>query len=109
MVDVFNFLNRANVDEVTSVYGSPVFCGSTPVVPRRYNDAATRSIQQGLVSCASQIGATVGPAPLNFPGGAFLADGLLPVSIPDAPNPVFGSPRTVFNPRQFQFAAKFSF
>jgi|HubBroStandDraft_1064217.scaffolds.fasta_scaffold01741_4 Carboxypeptidase regulatory-like domain/TonB-dependent Receptor Plug Domain/TonB dependent receptor len=109
MVDVFNFLNRANVDEITSVYGSPVFCGTTPVVPRRYNDSATRAIQQGLVSCASQTAATVGPAPLNFPGGAFIADGLLPVSIPDAPNPVFGLPRTVFNPRQFQFAAKFSF
>ena len=26
-VDAFNFLNRSNVDEVTSVYGSPVFCG----------------------------------------------------------------------------------
>jgi hypothetical protein len=110
MVDVFNFLNRANVDEVTSVYGSPVFCGGTPLVPRRYNDSTTRAIQQGLVSCGSQIAATVGPAPaLNFPGGAFIADGLLPVSIPDAPNPVFGTPRTVFNPRQFQFGAKFSF
>ena len=27
-VDAFNLLNRSNVDEVTSVYGSPVFCGS---------------------------------------------------------------------------------
>ncbi|MFZ3217135.1 MAG: TonB-dependent receptor [Candidatus Acidiferrales bacterium] len=101
MVDVFNFLNRANVDEVTSVYGSPAFCGATPVVPRHYNDAATRAIQQGLVSCASQQAAG---APGNW-----LALGLLPVSIPDAPNPVFGMPRTALNPRQFQFGAKFSF
>jgi len=25
------------------------------------------------------------------------------------PNPLFGQPRTVFNPRQLQFSAKFSF
>lgn len=39
MVDV---LNRANVDEVTSIYG-PVFCGTTPVIPKHYNDAATHT------------------------------------------------------------------
>ena len=109
MVDAFNVLNRANVDEVTSIYG-PVFCGANPVIPKHYNDAATLAIQSGSVSCASQIAATVGPAPgLNFPGGAFLAQGMIPVPIPNAPNPEFGLPRTVFNPRQFQFAAKFSF
>ncbi len=46
-VDAFNALNRGNVDEVTSVYGSPVFCGATPAVPRHYNDALTQSIEQG--------------------------------------------------------------
>ena len=31
-MDVFNILNRSNVDEVTSVYGSPVFCAGFPTV-----------------------------------------------------------------------------
>jgi Carboxypeptidase regulatory-like domain/TonB dependent receptor-like, beta-barrel len=101
MVDAFNFLNRPNVDEVTSVYGSPVFCGGTPTVPRHYNDAVTRAIQQGAVSCSTQ---QVTGAPGNW-----LADGLLPVGIPNTPNATFGLPRTMFNPRQFQFAAKLSF
>ncbi|MGA3292416.1 MAG: TonB-dependent receptor [Candidatus Acidiferrales bacterium] len=108
-VDAFNALNRANFDEITSVYGSPVFCGATPAIPRHYNDALTQAIQNGSVSCATQVAASVGPAPLNFPGGAFLADGVLPPSIPNNPNPVFGTPRTAFNPRQFQFSAKLSF
>jgi hypothetical protein len=110
MVDVFNVLNRANVDEVTSIYG-PVFCGANPVVPKHYNDATTLALQSGSVSCAPQIATTVGD-PFGtgpFPGGAFLEQGLIPVNIPSAPNPNFGLPRTVFNPRQFQFAAKFSF
>jgi len=111
-VDAFNMLNRGNIDEVTSVYGSPVFCGSTPVIPRHYNDAITRLIQSGGVSCGPQIAATIlGPVggPLHFPGGAFVVDGLIPPSIPSVPNAVFGTPRTAFNPRQFQFSAKFSF
>jgi len=109
-VDAFNFLNRPNVDEVTSVYGSPAFCGGSPVIPRHYKDATTHAIQAGSISCGPQIAATIGPAPgLNFPGGAFIADGLLPVPIPATPNPNFGLPRTVLNPRQFQFSAKLSF
>ena len=108
-VDVFNILNRANVDEVSSVYGSPVFCGGSPIVPRHYKDAATLALQHGNVSCGPQIADSFGPAPLNFPGGAFLALGLVPVSIPSNPNPVFGLPRTMFNPRQFQFSLKLSF
>ncbi len=64
-VDSFNLLNRANVDEVSSVYGAPVFLGA---VPKHYKDGVTS------------------PA-----------------------NPAFGSPRTVFNPRQLQFAAKLIF
>jgi Carboxypeptidase regulatory-like domain/TonB dependent receptor-like, beta-barrel len=103
MFDAFNALNRPNVDEVTSVYGSPVFCGATPVIPRHYKDATTLAIQQGLgsVSCATQ---QVVGAPGNW-----LADGLLPVAIPNSPNPNFGLPRTMLNPRQLQFAAKFTF
>ena len=100
-IDAFNALNRANVDEVTSVYGSPVFCGASPAIPKHYKDAATLAIQQGGVSCASQQ-ATGNPA-------AFLSLGLLPVAIPNTPNQVFGLPRTMFNPRQFQFALKLSF
>jgi hypothetical protein len=97
-MDVFNVLNRANIDEVNSVYGSPAFCGP---IPHAFNDAATLAIQHGLVSCAAQQAAA---APLNW-----LSKGLLPVAIPPTPNPAFGTPRTVLNPRQFQFAAKFSF
>jgi hypothetical protein len=63
-VDAFNALNRANVDEVFSVYGAPDFIGP---VPRYYKDGV---------------------------GGA---------------DPSFGAPRTTFNPRQLQFAAKFRF
>jgi outer membrane receptor protein involved in Fe transport len=64
-VDSFNLFNRANVDEVFSVYGAPAFVGA---VPQHYKDGVT----------------------LPF-------------------NPAFGSPRTMFNPRQFQFAAKLQF
>ena len=102
-VDGFNLLNHPNMDELNSIYGSPVFCGGTPVIPKHFNDATTRAIQQGspTVSCASQ---QVTGNPL-----AWLSQGLLPVSVPNAPNPVFGTQRTMFNPRQFQFSAKFSF
>jgi len=64
-VDTFNALNRANVNEVTSVYDAPIFLAG---VPHRYKD--------GVISPA---------------------------------NPDFGGPRTVFNPRQFQFSLKYSF
>jgi hypothetical protein len=97
-MDVFNALNRANIDEVNSVYGSPVFCGA---IPKSFNDAATIAIQHGLTSCAAQQAALAPPL--------FLAKGLLPVPVPPTPNPAFGTPRTVLNPRQFQFAARFSF
>jgi hypothetical protein len=86
------------VDEVSSVYGSPAFCGA---VPKRYKDAATLAIQNLAVSCAAQQAAG---APGNW-----LALGLLPVGIPPNPNQNFGKPRTMMNPRQFQFSAKFSF
>lgn len=63
--DAFNLLNRANVDEVTSVYDAPVFLGP---IPNHYKDGVTS------------------PA-----------------------NPGFGGPRTMFNPRQLQLSAKFTF
>jgi hypothetical protein len=83
-VDAFNLLNRANVNEVTSVYGGGTidFCGA---VPTRYKDAASRAIQAGTVACPAGNGGAPGP------------------------NPLFGTPRTMFNARQLQFSAKFTF
>jgi outer membrane receptor protein involved in Fe transport len=102
-VDAFNVLNHANIDEVSSVYGSPAFCGATPTIPQRYNDSVTRAIQaqDTSVSCATQQAA--GGV------GAWIGAGLLPVNIPDHPLATFGKPRTMFNPRQLQFSLKFSF
>jgi hypothetical protein len=109
-VDAFNALNRPNVDEVTSVYGSPVFCGGA--VPHHYNDAVSHAIQARSASLACPAGpiavpgGSIAPTPIaaNFPtsSGAFLF-------IPTNPNPNFGLPRTMLNPRQFQFSATFSF
>jgi hypothetical protein len=101
--DAFNLLNRANIDEVTTVYGSPVFCGTTPVIPQHYNDATTRAIQQGSPSAACPVGipvpgGSIAPTPI---GGALF--------IPASPNPNFGLPRTALNPRQLQLSMKFSF
>ena len=106
LVDAFNLLNRPNVDEVTPVYGSPVFCGGT--IPRNYKDAASAAINSfGTALCpvgpiqavpgVPQAG-TLAPNPIG--GVAF---------IPFSPNPTFGQPRTMLNPRQLQFAAKFTF
>jgi hypothetical protein len=110
-VDAFNLFNHPNVDEVSSVYGSPAFCGASPAIPKHYNDATTLAIQQSAasVSCATQQAAGAAPA--------WLALGLLPVGIgvpvpgqtSTFPNPTFGKPRTMFNPRQLQFSLKFSF
>ncbi len=84
-IDAFNVFNRQNVNEVTSVYGGGTidFCGATP---QHFGDAASLAIQRIAVSCN---GATNGGAPF--------------------PNPLFGTPRTMFNPRQLQLSAKFSF
>ena len=92
-VDAFNVLNRANVDEVTSVYGAAVFCGP---VPGRYNDAATLATQ----AAANAFDAGSGPP---------TCPSVLPVPSPPVPSASFGSPRTVLNPRRFQFGAKISF
>jgi hypothetical protein len=97
-VDAFNVLNRSNVDEVTSVYGSPVFCGTTPVIPLRYNDSVSRAIQQSSASMACPGGGASANTPV--PGHSLF--------IPPFPNATFGSPRTMLNPRQFQFGLKFS-
>jgi hypothetical protein len=63
-MDAFNLFNRANVDEVFTVYGAPDFIGAPP---QHFGD--------GITGPSGQVGA----------------------------------PRTVFNPRQLQFAAKFTF
>jgi hypothetical protein len=82
--DAFNVLNRQNVNEVTSVYGGGTtdFCGTAP---QRFNDATSIAIQKGTVSCPAGN------------GGA------------PTPNPLFGTPRTMFNPRQLQASVKFTF
>jgi hypothetical protein len=96
MVDAFNLLNRHNVDEATSVYGAAVICGSS-AIPERYNDAGTLATQ------AQAIAFDTGTGPPTCP----LSLGSVPA--PPVPSASFGSPRTMLNPRQFQFAAKFSF
>jgi hypothetical protein len=125
-VDAFNVLNRKNVDEVSSVYGSPVFCGTTPVIPQHYNDATSIAIQQQAASTACPV-STNGLAipgvgsfartPITAPGAScFPTAGPPPkgpdsscLFIPASPNKTFGLPRTMLNPRQFQFGLKLSF
>ena len=95
MVDAFNLFNRPNVDEVTSVYGAAVICGGT-ATPKNYKDAATLNTQAQALAFDTRTG---GPTCPN----------LVPIPSPPVPNGLFGTPRTMLNPRQFQFAAKFSF
>jgi len=116
--DAFNLLNRANFDEVTSVYGSPVFCGG---VPTHYNDALTRAIQQGSSSTACPVGNLttivppfIGsfastPIPNTNPIDPCFSSGFTCLFIPTHPNSNFGVPRTALNPRQLQFSVKFTF
>ncbi|HXR16570.1 MAG TPA: TonB-dependent receptor [Terriglobales bacterium] len=121
-VDAFNLLNRSNVDEVTSVYGSPVFCGgtngATPAIPRHYRDAVSRLIQAGSgggITCpnglAGETPVLAGPFQVGNTAVTPISNifGTVSLFIPDSPNATFGLPRTMLNPRQFQFAAKFSF
>jgi len=96
IVDTFNLLNRPNVDEVTSVYGAAVICGGT-AIPKNYKDAATLQTQTQAAAYNP-----INPATITCPN-------LAPVASPPVPNGLFGTPRTMLNPRQFQFAAKFSF
>jgi len=81
--DAFNLLNRSNVDEVVGVYGTYNLCGGGQQ-PREYKDAASRAIQ------AVQVGGC-------------------PAAGPPVPNPLFGIPRTMFNPRQLQMSVKLLF
>jgi outer membrane receptor protein involved in Fe transport len=116
--DAFNLLNRANYDEVTSVYGSPVFCGG---VPQHYNDALTRAIQQGSASVACPVGnvrtilpPAVGsfattPIPNTNPIDPCFSTGFTCLFLPAKPDTNFGVPRTAFNPRQLQFSVRFTF
>lgn len=101
--DAFNLLNRPNVDEVTSVYGSPVFCGTTPTIPRHYNDPVSRAIQAQSASTACPNGGTA------VPGGTTATTPIgTSLFIPTLPNANFGEPRTMLNPRQLQFSVRFS-
>jgi hypothetical protein len=81
-MDAFNLFNRTNVNEVNSVYGTYNFCSGQ--IPVSYKDSVSTSIQQVKV------------------GGC-------PAAGPPVPNPLFGGPRTMFNPRQLQFSLKYSF
>jgi len=103
--DGFNLPNRPNVDEVTSVYGSPVFCGG---IPQHYNDALTRAIQTG----GSSVGCPVGNITNLVPSfvGSFASTPIgNALFIPAKPNSNFGLPRTALNPRQLQFSMRFTF
>jgi hypothetical protein len=91
--DAFNALNRPNVDEVFSVYGSPIPCGA---LPQHYKDKASLAVQGGQSPCP----AFTPPPGVVVPAQFF---------VPPAPNPNFGTPRTMLNPRQLQFAAKLTF
>jgi Carboxypeptidase regulatory-like domain len=92
-LDAFDVFNRQNINEVTSVYGggTPDFCGGSTFdngpQPKQYGDATTLAIQQGKIACQPVPGISTAPAP-------------------DA---LFGTPRTMFNPRQLQASVKFSF
>jgi len=90
MFDSFNVLNRQNIDEVFSVYGSPVFCGP---VPQRFGDAVSLQAQAGQAACNFVVPPG---APATF-------------AVPPTANSLFGTPRTMLNPRQLQFALKLSF
>jgi hypothetical protein len=122
--DAFNLFNRPNVDEVTSVYGSPVFCGSPALIPRHYNDAITRSIQQQSGSTACPVTTnglaipgvgSFAPTPITDSIGASCYPGAMSgpsttcLFIPAMPNSNFGLPRTMLNARQLQFSVRFTF
>ena len=91
--DAFDMFNRQNINEVTSVYGggTPDFCGGTTPfngpAPQHYNDAPSLAIQRGQVSCLPYSDFAIAPAPSTL----------------------FGTPRTMFKPRQLQISAKFTF
>jgi len=118
-VDAFNLLNRSNVDEISPVYGSPVFCGNA--IPKHYRDAASRAIQAGSSACPVSANGLAIPGVGSFartpitdaaPPGTSCFPPTIAAScifIPATPTATFGLPRTMLNPRQFQLAAKFSF
>jgi len=93
MFDAFNLFNRQNVDEVFSVYGSPIFCGG---VPKHFGDAPSLQAQAGQAVC---------PVFTPPPGVVVPAT----FAVPPIANTNFGTPRTMLNPRQLQFALKFTF
>jgi hypothetical protein len=103
MMDAFNVLNRQNVDEVFSVYGSPVLCGA---VPQHFGDGPSLQAQAGQAACPTMASlAAAGQIPTPPPGVGIPNQ----FGIPPTANSNFGTPRTMLNPRQLQFAVKFSF
>ncbi|HEY6330936.1 MAG TPA: TonB-dependent receptor, partial [Blastocatellia bacterium] len=106
-VDAFNLFNRPNVDEVTPVYGSPVFCGGG--IPKNYKDATSLAIAQAAASTACPAGpipvipgvpqaGSLAPTPIT---GALPTCNFAPACpahllfIPFTPNANFGQPRTM--------------
>ena len=87
------------------MYGSPVFCGTTPTIPQHYKDATSLAIQGQAASTACPAG------PIGVPGGS-MAPTPIPndsLFIPSKPSASFGLPRTMLNPRQLQFEARITF
>ena len=72
-VDAFNMLNRPNVDEVTSVYGAAVFCGSGPI-PSRYKDAGTKATQTDAIAFDTGTGRPTCPLEFGSDAGAACAE-----------------------------------
>jgi hypothetical protein len=117
MLDVFNVFNRPNVDEVGSVYGSPIFCGA---IPGHYKDATSLAIGSGGAAAPvcpqgdfplgpSGLAPSFASTPLTPPATSCLPTGATCLFIPVSPNTTFGQPRTMFNPRQLQVGLKLSF
>jgi Carboxypeptidase regulatory-like domain len=110
-VDAFNVLNRPNVDQVYSIYGSPVFCGA---IPAHYRDATSLAIQSGSATVACPNGKSDETPVYAYPGGPQVGNNAVSpivtsLFIPNTPTSTFGTPETMLNPRQFQFSANISF
>lgn len=119
-VDMFNALNRPNVDEINPVYGVPVFCGGA--IPQRYEDATSIAVEHSAASMACPVSTNglaipgIGsyartPITDATPGASCLPPNIASscIFVPASPNPNFGRPRTMFNARQLQLSAKFTF
>jgi hypothetical protein len=96
-----NRANRSREPASADFYGggTPDFCGGTAPfngpVPRHYNDGPSVAVQRGQVAC--------------LPKSAVIGGKTVSMDIAPAPSALFGTPRTMFNPRQLQISMKFTF